>query len=143
VFPALLFAISVHSITAADFTGHWRQQTESGAQRQLDIDQHGQTLLVKTTVINSKGSRRLEVKYEIGGSETSYKGLDGDRFRSSVHWDGSTLVFNTVEHEGGRKIPETTVWSLSGNGNQLQVKRQSAKPGKTADSLTLYVRRQP
>src|SRR5215472_7719140 len=138
--PALLLAISANGLTPPDFTGHWRQQAESGAQRQLDIDQNGHTLRVKTTVTNSKGSRQLEVKYEIGGPQTIYKGLDGDEFRSSVHWDGSALVFNTMEREGGREIPETTVWSLSEDGKQLQVKRQSAKFAKIKDSLMLYVR---
>jgi hypothetical protein len=51
-----------------------------------------------------------------------YKGLDGDEFHSSAHWNGSALVFDTVEHEGGRQIPETTVWILSEDRNNLQVK---------------------
>src|SRR5215467_1193941 len=101
--PTLLLAISANGLTPPDFTGHWRQQTASGAQRQLDIDQNGHTLQVKTTATNSKGSRQLEVKYEIGGPQTIYKGLDGDEFRSSVHWDGSALVFNTISVRVGEK----------------------------------------
>jgi hypothetical protein len=140
VFIPLFLAISVNTQTPTDFTGHWRQQNESGSQRQLDIEQNGQSLLVKTMVTNSQGTRRLEVKYVIGGPETSYKGLDGDEFRSSVRWDGSALVFDTVEHEDGRDIPEKTVWALTGDRNTLQVARQSAKSAKTTPSLTIYVR---
>jgi hypothetical protein len=140
VFIPLFLAISVNTQTPTDFTGHWRQQNESGSQRQLDIEQNGQSLLVKTMVTNSQGTRRLEVKYVIGGPETSYKGLDGDEFRSSVRWDGSTLVFDTVEHEDRRDIPEKTVWTLTGDRNTLQVARQSAKSAKTTPSLTIYVR---
>jgi hypothetical protein len=124
---ALLVAISGHGQTRPDFTGHWRQTTDFGAQRQLDVEQNGNTLRVKTTVTNSKGSRHLEVRYQIGGPETTYKGLDGDEFHASVHCNGSALVFDTVEHEGGRQIPETTVWILSEDRNNLQVKRQSTR----------------
>ena len=63
---------------------------------------------METTAANSKGTRRLVVTYEIGGPETVYKGLDGDEFYSRVHYDGSTLIFDTVQHEDGREIPETT-----------------------------------
>jgi hypothetical protein len=134
----LLFAISANSQTPPDFTGHWRRQTNPGEQRQLDIEQSGNTLRVETIVTNSKGTRRLEVTYQIGGPETVYKGLDGDEFHSRVHWDGSVLVFETVEHERGRKIPETTVWTLSEDRNSIQLKRQSTKSGK--DSSLTYLR---
>ena len=137
-FVALLSAVSANAQKTPDFTGHWRQQTSGGEQRRLDIDQNGDTLRVETTVTNSKGSRRLTVTYRIGGPETVYKGLDGDEFHSRVHWDGSALAFETVEHEDGGKLPETTVWTLSENGNSFQLMRQSSKPGKSSSST--YVR---
>lgn len=113
VFVFLFLAISVSGQSSTDFTGHWCQGTNSAAQRQLDVEQNGWSLLVKTIIGNSQGTRRLEVKYEIGGPETTYTGLDGDEFRSSVHWDGSALVFETIEHEDGRDIAQKTVWTLS------------------------------
>jgi hypothetical protein len=137
-FVTLLFAISANGQTPPDFTGHWRRQTNAGEQRQLDIEQKGNALRVETTVTNSKGTRRLEVTYQIGGPETVYKGLDGDEFHSRAHWDGSVLVFDTVEHERGRRIPEITVWTLSEDRNSIQLKRQSTKSGK--DSSVTYVR---
>ena len=61
---------------------------------------------MKTIITNSRGTRSLEVSYEIGGPGTTYKGLDGDEFRSSVRWDGSALFFDTIEHEGESDIPQ-------------------------------------
>lgn len=136
----LLLSISGSSQTPPDFTGHWRQQANSKTQRLLEVEQKGQDLLVKTIVANSDGTRNLEVKYMIGGPETTYKGLDGDEFRSSVRWDASCLVFNTMERESGRDIPQKTVWTLSADRNALQVDRESTKSGKTTHSLTIYVR---
>jgi hypothetical protein len=139
-FFLLFFAISIRGQSATDFAGHWRQETNSATQRQLEIGQDGQALLVKTIITNSQGTRRLEVKYEIGGPQITYTGLDGDQFRSSVHWDGSALVFDTVEHEHGRDIPERTAWTLSADHNALQVDKESTKSGKTVHSLITYVR---
>jgi hypothetical protein len=140
---AFLLAVSAIGQTPVNFTGQWRQQTRAGEQqRQLDIQQDGSVLTVKTMVSNSQGSRRLVVTYQIGGPETVYKGLDGDEFHSTLRWDGSALVFDTVEHEGGRKIPETTIWTLSEDRTSLEVKRQSTKSGKKGESLTTY-RHQP
>lgn len=136
----LSLALSGNGQTPPDFTGHWRQQSDSGVQRRLDIEQNGKTLYVKTTVTNSKGTRQVQVKYKIGGPETVYRGFDGDEFHSSVHWIAGGLLFDTVEHEDGREIPETTVWTLSEDRNNLQVKRESAESGKTKDVLSTYVR---
>jgi hypothetical protein len=138
LFAALLYAVSANSQTLPDFTGHWRQQSTAGDERRLDIEQNGNTLRVNTTVVNSKGTRRLAVTYQIGGPETVYKGLDGDKFHSRLHWDGSTLVFEIVEHEAGRTIPQTTVWTLSEDGNAIRQTRQGTKSGK--DSSVSYIR---
>ena len=136
----LLLAIPVSGQSAPDFTGNWREQTESKTPRHLEIEQKGQNLRVNTVVTNSEGSRNLEVKYVIGGPETTYKGLDGDEFRTSVRWDTSSLVFDTVEHEDSNEIPQKAVWALSADGHALQVEKQVTKSGKTARSSTTYIR---
>ena len=139
IFTVLFVAIcSAQSPT--NFTGHWRQETNSGGQRQLEIEQNSKGLRVKTIQTNSQGTRQLEVKYEIEGAPTTYTGLDGDNFRSSVHWDGGTLVFETIEHEDGSEIPQKTVWTLSRDGNTLQVDRDLTKSGKKMHSSITYSR---
>lgn len=140
VFVLLFLASFVSGQSLTDFTGHWQEKTKSGMQRHLEIEQNGRNLRVKTVVTNSEGTRNLEVKYEIGGPETAYTGLDGDQFRSSVRWDGKTLVFDTTEHEAGSEIPQKTVWTLLGDGDVLQMDRAMTKAGKTSHSLTAYIR---
>jgi hypothetical protein len=136
----LFFAISVSGQSPPDFSGRWRQQANSKTQRQLEVEQRGQSLRVKTVTTNSDGTRSLEVKYVIGGPATTYRGLDGDEFRSSVHWDASSLVFDTVEREGSNEIPQKTVWTLSADGNTLQVDRETTRSGEKKHSLTTYIR---
>ena len=139
-FIVLFLVSSVNGQTATNFTGHWQQKTTSGAQRYLEVEQNGQNLRVKTVVTNAQGTRNLEVKYEIGGPEATYTGLDGDQFRSSVHWEGNALVFDITEHEAGSEIPQKTVWTLLAEGNSLQVDRTVTKSGQTSHSLTKYAR---
>jgi hypothetical protein len=140
LFIVLFLATSVSAQTPADFTVHWRQKTKSGTERQLEVNQNGENLRVKTVVVGSEGTKSAEVKDEIGGPETKYTRLDGDQFRSSVHRDGSDLVFETIEHEAGSDIPQKTIWTLSGDGNTLQVDRTTTKSGQTSHSLTTYTR---
>jgi hypothetical protein len=139
-FTFLFVSILVSGQSLTDFTGHWQEKTDSGTQQHVEVEQKGPNLRVKTVVINSQGTKSLEVKYEIGGPETTYTGLDGDQFRSSVRWDGNALVFDTIEHEAGSEIPQKTIWTLSGDRNTLQVDRTITKSGKTSHSLTTYVR---
>jgi len=134
----LFLAISVSGQGTPDFTGHWQQQTNSKAQ--LEIEQKGPNLRVKTVVTNSDGTRSMEVKYVIGGSETSYKGLDGDTFRSSLHWDATSLVFDITETENSNEIPQKAVWTLSADGNTLQVNREVTRHGHTTHSMITYIR---
>ncbi len=139
-FILLFLASFVSGQSLTDFTGHWQEKTNSGMQRHLEVEQNGRNLRVKTVVTKSQGTRDLEVKYEIGGPETTYTGLDGDQFRSSVRSDGKTLVFDTIEHEAGSDISQKTVWTLLGDGDVLQVDRTITKSGKTSHSLTACVR---
>lgn len=72
---------------------------------------------MKTVVTNSDVTWNLEAKYVIGGLETTYRGLGGDEFRSSVRWDASSLIFDTIDQEGSNDIPQKAVWTLSADGN--------------------------
>jgi hypothetical protein len=136
----LFLAICSSGQPSTDFTGHWQQETNSATQRQLEIEQNGNSLLVRTIITNSQGARRLEVKYEIGGPPTAYTGLDGDQFRSSVHWDGGALVFEIIEHESGNEVHQKAVWTLLPDRSKLQVERDVTKSGNTTHSSTTYGR---
>jgi hypothetical protein len=60
-------AISASAQSSTDFSGHWRQAGDSATQRQLEIEQNGRNLVVKTIAASSEGTRQLKMKYEIGG----------------------------------------------------------------------------
>ena len=56
-------------------------------------------LTVEVTTKTGEGVRTLDLKYEIGGQEFVYTGLDGDEFHTEVRWDRESLIFDTIEPE--------------------------------------------
>jgi hypothetical protein len=92
VFVLLFLASFVSAQSQTDFTGHWQEKTNSGTQRHLEVQRNGRNLRARTVVTNSEGPNNLEVKYEIGCPETTYTGLDGDQFRSSLRWNGAAAL---------------------------------------------------
>jgi hypothetical protein len=133
------YPICASAQARVNFSGHWRQEN-SASQRQLLVEQTGTSLVVITINTHSQEIKKLQVKYEIGGPPTTYTGLDGDAFRTSVRLNRSTLVFQTVEHENGNEIPQKTIWTLSSDRTTLQVHRYVTKSGKDSDSISTFVR---
>lgn len=84
----------------------------------VEID--GLALRVHIDTAGSRGERSLDLKYEIGGKELVYRGLDGDEYHSKVNWSGNSLFFTTVEHEAGRQIHSTETWTVIEAGKTLQ-----------------------
>jgi len=128
-----------------DFSGVWRQdvsrnvpQRKSKGARELKIQQAGRILTVQVINIMSEGKRSLDLKYEIGGQELVYTGLDGDEFHTRVRWDGESLVFDTVEHERGKKIVSKQTWTLANGGTVLREVKHVREAGEPAESVAVY-----
>lgn len=129
----------------ADFSGAWQQdvsqsvpQRKSKRARELKIQQTGRTLSVTVSTKTGQGERTLDLKYEIGGQELVYTGLDGDEFHTKVRWDGESLVFDTVERERGRQIVSKQIWTLAEGGKVLREVKQVKEAGEPAESLAIY-----
>ena len=123
-----------------DFSGTWQQanarcdpqpKNKAYSYRAV-IHQQGTALNVDISVSGARENGDLHLHYEIGGEELVYTGLDHDEFHTRVHWEGDRLVFKTVEHERGRLIEESEVWTLFDGGNSLKRVRQENEPGEHA-----------
>jgi hypothetical protein len=136
---------SLRAQTAGDFSGVWQQNltrsvplSKAKRVRKLSIQQSGSTLTVQITNRTAQGVRTLDLKYEIGGPELVYKGLDGDEFHTKVTRDGDSLVFDTVEHERGKEILSKQIWTLSQDGRILREVRQRKGQGEAAESVVIF-----
>jgi hypothetical protein len=131
-----------------DFSGSWQQdasrsvpEVKAGRSRELDIQLTATTLTYKLITKSSQGPRTQAFKFEIGGPEIVYTGLDGDEFHTKVRWDGEALVFDTVEHERGSEILSKQVWTVTDGGKSLREVRQTMKSGKPVESVAVYEKR--
>jgi hypothetical protein len=135
------------SAAQPDFSGTWHQDLSrsvpvgnSRNAKELDIQQTGPELTVNTRTTTGQGERSLNLKYEVGGPELVYKGLDGDEFHTKVRWNGESLVFDTVEHERGREIVSQQIWTLAENGKILREVKHSQRAGQPTESLAVFER---
>lgn len=55
-----------------------------------------------------------------------YKASDGDDLTTTVNWEGSALVFETVEKRPHETITIRERWALSGDGKTLTKKWHSS-----------------
>ncbi len=126
-----------------NMSGTWQQNNErfippprkKAQTYKMTVEASDKTLRVLVTANNGHGERKLDLTYEIGGKELVYTGMDGDEYHSTVHWDGDSLVFTTVEHERGRLIPSQETWTLIDSGKSLQ--RTKVSPDE--ESKIVYV----
>jgi hypothetical protein len=132
-----------------DFSGVWQQdvsrsvpQRKSKGAREMKIQQIGRILTIKITTNTNKGTQSLDLKYEIGGQELIYTGLDGDEFHTKVRWDGESLVFDTVEHERGRQIMSKQTWTLVNGGAVLREVKQVPEAEEPGESVAIYEKAQ-
>jgi hypothetical protein len=129
-----------------DFSGNWQQVNERCQPKPKDkslvyrsiIDHRDPALTVTVTSTNyPPGARELHLRYETTGKELIYTGLDGDEFHTKVHWEGESLVFDTVEYERGHKVLAKEVWTLIEAGRTLKRVKEENGPGE--HSTHIYV----
>jgi hypothetical protein len=131
-----------------DFSGTWQQDVsqsvplkKSQRPRELRIQQVGRALAVQVVTQTNEGARALDLKYEIGGEELVYTGLDGDEFHTKVRWDGESLAFDTVEHERGKEIVSKQIWTLAEGGKVLREVKQTKEADEQTESLAMFAKK--
>jgi hypothetical protein len=145
IMKLFLTAIAALSLMAEgplpDFSGTWKQSNELSSPRRngdvtLEIQHREPELIVETT---SRGlvTRHALQHYTTDGAESKSIGADGDEFHSIVVWRGTTLVFDIVEIEDGRRLKSTEVWSLFDGGMGLKRVRTTEKAG---EQTLIYLR---
>ena len=60
----------------------------------------------------------VDVAFQIGGSEVTYTGLDGDQFKLKAQLNGADLVLDGTELEDGRVLTIHEVWTIKTQGDQ-------------------------
>jgi hypothetical protein len=127
----LVLAAAARAQTHPNFTGTWKQDNSrstirpgSTLQYSNKIDHQGPKLIV-TTILGANGDRKESTysrEYNIGGAPRSFSDKEGDQFTNTVKWQGSSLVFETVEKERTATRTSRETWTLSPDGKTLTKK---------------------
>ena len=113
-----------------DFSGLWKQDNERCLPKRsgdvtLRIEHHDPEFTVETSISSeSANSRHAVQKYTTDGTVSVSTGADGDEFHTSAVWKDLSLMFSIEEHEEGRILRSTEMWSLIENGATLQRTRE-------------------
>jgi hypothetical protein len=125
-----------------NFSESWKQSNEQCSPKRtgdvtLRIQHRDPELVVETT---SKGlsTRHALQRYTTDGIESESTGADGDEFHSIAVWKDSTLVFDIVEIEDGKRLKSTEIWSLIDGGRSLKRVRRTEKSG---EQTLIYLRK--
>lgn len=138
----LLLATNAHA--KPNFTGDWKMNPAKSAFGSMPtptsivqkITHEEPNLKVVTTQVGEMGEFTVEYGYTTDGKECVNKFRDLDR-KSTLKWDGDTLVIESKLDVQGNAISVTEKWSLSEDGKTLTVNRHFAGPEGETDAKTV------
>ncbi len=140
---AFLCTALVGAETKPNFSGTWKQNLEKSPTKSSwlksyvnKIDQKDTSLKVTTTTLGDRGEHTYDRAYVIGKEEKS-QDHEGDQFATNVKWEGSTLVFETVEKERDATLTSKEIWTLSDDAKTLT--KSIHRSGPRGESDQKYV----
>lgn len=94
-------------------------------------------LKVATKQSSDMGDFESEANYTTDGKECTNE-MRGNPIKSTVKWEGDTLVVNSKASFNGNDVTITEKWSLSGDGKSLTILRHFAtSQGEMDNKLVL------
>jgi hypothetical protein len=94
-------------------------------------------LKVVTTRAGENGEFTNEAAYTTDGKECTNKGRMGE-MKSTLKWEGDTLVIDTKADFQGNAVTITAKWTLSDDGKTLTVNTHFASSMGEGDSKTVF-----
>jgi hypothetical protein len=130
-----------------DFTGDWKLDVAKSDFGQMPAPQsmvqkvtHSEpNLKVVSTQVSSRGEFTSERNYTTDGKECVNKMRNND-VKSTLKWDGDTLVINSKFSFQDNEITTAERWSLSGDGKVLTIKSHFSSPQGEGDSTRVLVK---
>ena len=125
-----------------DFSGKWLLNAEHSDSRALPADpypvlQIDQKTAITCTATTPSGST-VKWTYRFDGTDSKYA-IAGETMNSAAKWEGSALLINTLV-SGSRDYTVMDRWTLSRDGNQLNIQRQVMSGAQQLDGYLIYRR---
>jgi hypothetical protein len=138
----LLFAVNGHA--KPNFSGDWKMNPAKSDFGSMPaptsivqkIVHNEPDIKVITTQVGEMGEFTADYSYTTDGKECVNKFRDIDR-KSTLNWEGDTLVIESKMDVQGNAVGVTEKWSLSEDGKTLTVNRHFVGPQGEADAKTV------
>jgi hypothetical protein len=125
-----------------DFSGKWLLNADHSDMHALPgeiypvlvIEQRSGIHCTATTAAGGS----VEWTYRLDGEDSKYK-IGADPMNSAVKWEGAALLVNTLVN-GSRSYTIMDRWTLSRDGNQLNIQRQILNRPQQAEGYLIYRR---
>jgi len=128
-----------------NFTGEWKLNAAKSdfgefpapSKLTMTIGHDDPSLKVTTTMAGDYGEFTWEAAYTTDGKECINKMRDNES-KSTVTWDGDTLLINTKTSFGDNDMTISDKWKLAADGKSLMIERKfSSSRGETVQKMTL------
>ncbi|HEX7023374.1 MAG TPA: hypothetical protein VF187_01040, partial [Gemmatimonadales bacterium] len=94
------------------------------------------------TLVTKFGENTRTLTYKLDGSESVNQGMRGGETKSKAHWDGATLIIESVSNmsgpNGDMQITSKEVRSLSEDGKLMTVVTTTTTPNGERVRKTVY-----
>jgi len=136
VILAILALAALPALAKPNFSGDWKLNTSKSAFGQMPapdsmtikITHDDPKLTTATKQSSQMGDFDQQAAYTTDGKECANQGFGGSTTKSTVKWDGDTLVIETKGQFGDNEFTMTEKWSLSADGKSLTVARAFKSP---------------
>lgn len=149
---ALLLAVSLAAFCQEpppNLSGIWRANPEKGKYSHkapeymaVKIEQNGDQIDMSLRVRNDGNEENQTFHYTIG-SDDNRNSMHGAPMQSKVHWEGRTLVEESVATFGSKDLHMRDRWTLAGDGQTLRFVEGHQFGGEPAAEEDMVFERQP
>ncbi|HSS20379.1 MAG TPA: hypothetical protein VLL54_09920 [Pyrinomonadaceae bacterium] len=129
----IVVSISSVAIAAVELSGTWKLNIEKSSfgglsvpsGRTFNITQRGTMLKIEVTDKTPSGERTQVLECTTDGAKC-VNNVRGQEFRSTVHWEGSELVFETEGSLDGSEFRAVDQWTISEDGKTITINRHAS-----------------
>jgi type IV secretion system protein VirB10 len=141
-----IILVSLTLATAADpdrdFSGKWLLNADHSDMHALPGDIYPVLVIEQRSGIHCTATTAaggsVAWTYRLDGEDSKYK-INADGMNSAVKWEGAALLVNTLVN-GARSYTVMDRWTLSRDGNQLNIQRQILNGPQQAEGYLIYRR---
>lgn len=126
---AVLALAALPALAKPNFSGDWKLNTSKSTfgempapdSMTLKITHDDPKLGTATKQSSQMGEFEMQATYTTDGKESTNQGFGGSANKSTVKWDGDTLVVETKGQFGDNEFTMTQKWTLSADGKTFTI----------------------